>query len=76
MEGFAYEPASISVPAGTTVVWSNNDIVPHTVTARDGLFDSGSISRNDTFSYTFEQPGVIDYYCKFHPNMTGVVTVE
>ncbi len=76
IESFAFKPAQLSIPAGTRVTWQNNDSVPHTVTERDGLFDSGSLSRGDEFSYTFTQSGSFDYYCTIHPSMTGKVVVE
>lgn len=76
IEGFAFKPATLNIPAGTTVIWYNNDSVIHTVTARDNSFDSGSLSGSDTFSYTFEDKGSFEYYCIPHPYMTGKVTVE
>ncbi|MFC2033602.1 plastocyanin/azurin family copper-binding protein [Chloroflexota bacterium] len=72
----AFEPATYNVPLGTTVVWYNNASVDHTVTARDNLFDSGSLSSGGTFKYTFEQSGELEYYCKLHPSMVGRITIE
>ncbi len=76
IDGFAFKPAEITVPIGTTVIWYNNDTVVHTATARNKLFDSGSLAGGDTFSYTFEEKGTYEYYCILHPYMTGKVTVE
>ncbi len=76
IEGFAFKPAEISIPAGSTVTWYNKDSAPHTVTARDNSFDSGRLSQNDTFSYTFEQGGTFEYYCTIHPSMEGKVVAE
>ncbi|MFH1169562.1 MAG: cupredoxin family copper-binding protein [Chloroflexota bacterium] len=76
IQGFAFTPDSITIPTGTTVTWHNNDGVPHTVTANAGQFDSGSISRGQSFSYTFNQKGAYDYHCTIHPSMTGKVIVE
>lgn len=73
---FAFAPQTLQVPVGTEVTWVNIDPVAHTVSSRDGLFDSGSMSKNDTFSYTFSQSGTYDYYCKFHPYMTGEIVVQ
>ncbi len=73
---FAFVPPTITVSAGTTVTWTNNDSVAHTVTTRSTLFDSGNLSRSDTFSYTFAQSGTFEYYCTIHPYMTGKVIVE
>jgi plastocyanin len=76
IEGFAFKPAILNIPVGTTVIWENEDNALHTVTARDSSFDSGSLSHNDTFSYTFEQSGTYEYYCQFHPHMEGKVVVD
>ena len=76
IEGFAYKPATLNITAGTTVIWHNKDTVPHTVTARDKSFDSGTISPNGTFSHTFEQSGTSEYYCTIHPYMEGKVVVD
>lgn len=76
IDGSAFIPATYNIPVGTTVVWYNNDSVDHTVTARDNSFDSGRISPNETFEYTFEQSGELDYYCKIHPSMIGKITIE
>ena len=65
-----------NLPVGTIVVWYNMDSVTHTVTARDNLFDSGNLSPGDTFRHTFEQSGVLEYYCKIHPSMVGKITIE
>lgn len=74
--GFAFKAATLTVPIGTTVTWTNQDSAPHTVTAREGLFDGGTLSRNDTFSYTFTEKGTFEHYCKIHPYMTGTIIVE
>jgi len=76
ISNFAFSPASITVPAGTKITWTNNDSVAHTVSSRDGLFDSGSLSSKATFSYTFAQKGTYEYFCKFHSSMNGKVVVE
>jgi plastocyanin len=76
ISNFAFSPASITVPAGTKVTWTNNDSVAHTVSSRGGLFDSGSLSPKATFSYTFAQKGTYEYFCSFHSSMNGKVIVE
>jgi len=75
IEGFAYEPAEITISVGATLTWLNRDLDVHTVTAQDGTFDSANLARGDTFSYTFEEPGTFEYYCIPHPYMTGRVIV-
>ena len=72
---FAFDPAEIEVPAGTTVSWTNEDSVPHTATAEDGSFDTGTIEAGASGSHTFATPGEFPYICAFHPTMQGVVRV-
>lgn len=72
---FSFQPATISVPVGTTVTWTNQDSVDHTVTSQDGLFDSGIVGEGESFSYTFMEPGNYAYFCSIHPSMRGMVTV-
>lgn len=73
---FAFSPATVTVPVGTTVTWINNDSATHTVTAQERQFDSGDLSRGASFSYTFSQSGTFNYYCAIHPRMTGKVIVQ
>jgi plastocyanin len=72
-----YDPDNITVVIGVnnTVVWTNNDNEPHTVTAVDGSFNSGNMNPGDTFTYTFTKPGTYTYTCTYHPWMHGYVTV-
>jgi plastocyanin len=79
---FIYEfmPMELTVPAGTTVTWINNDEAEHTVTASDGLFDSGNIMTANvapgaSFSFTFTEPGTYEYTCTIHPRMSGTIVV-
>lgn len=75
---FAFRPASIRVKKGTKVTWVQRDSAPHTVTSTNpaGLFDSGTLSQNGRFEFTFDNLGAVEYYCAIHPNMKGKVTVE
>jgi plastocyanin len=70
-----FDPASIEVDAGSTVTWTNDDGVPHTVTARGEGFNSGVLLSGDSFEQSFSEPGTYDYFCAIHPSMTGSVTV-
>jgi len=72
-----YDPDNITVVIGinNTVIWTNNDNEPHTVTAKDGSFDSGNMDPGATFTYTFTKPGTYLYICTYHPWMHGYVTV-
>ncbi len=72
----AFDPAAITVPTGTTVAWTNDDAVPHTVTSTDGAFDSGIFDPGGSFSFTFNEPGSFAYICQLHPQMQGTVTAE
>lgn len=76
ISGFAFVPATITIPVGTTVTWTNQDSAPHTVTSETDLFDSGRLSINDSSSYTFTDRGTISYYCTIHPYMKGEAIVE
>lgn len=77
-----FEPKDITVPVGTTVVWSNQGQLPHTATSETGVFDSGSsqdrwLRPGQTFQFTFNQPGTFSYFCVVHRalGMAGTVTV-
>lgn len=72
---FAFSPANIQVSAGSTITWTNNDSVAHSVTADDGSFDSGLIQPGASYSHTFDTAGTIAYHCSVHPNMTAEVVV-
>jgi len=76
MRNLAFAPARITIDAGTTVVWRNNDQVEHTVTATDRSWDSGIIRPGGTFQRTFSRAGTFDFYCTPHPFMKGVVVVR
>jgi plastocyanin len=76
IENFAFNGAAITVAAGTTVTWTNNDDIPHTVRAVDGSFHSKALDSGDTFQTTFAKPGVYSYFCSLHPKMVGKVIVK
>jgi plastocyanin len=77
IQNMAYDPATITVPANTTITWTNKDGVAHTVTSNTaGQFDSGSLGSNDTWSHLFDTPGSYPYHCTFHGNMSGTVVVN
>lgn len=78
IDDFSFQPKELTIQAGTTVTWQNDDDVPHTATA-DGdtpLFDSGPLDTDDKYSFTFQHPGKYPYYCKVHPHMTGLIVVN
>ncbi len=75
IKDYAYDPSTITVPAGTSIIWTNLDTVPHTVTGTNGKFDSGILGPGKKFNYTFSDPGTYNYYCTIHPYMKGQVVV-
>ena len=76
IQNFAFVPPSLSVPSGTTVTWTNEDNVAHTVTADDGTtFGSSAFGQGQTFQFTAGAPGTYTYFCRIHPFMKGTLTV-
>lgn len=76
MKNFDFAPMSITVKAGATVTWKNLDGEPHTVTSVDGLFRSGALDTDETYSFTFAKPGTYKYACSIHPRMIGIIIVK
>lgn len=76
IEKFAFVPGILTVRAGDTIEWLNTDLVPHTATAKDRSWDSGSLSKNAVGAVKLASPGTIEYLCRFHPHMTGMIVVE
>jgi plastocyanin len=66
IQGFTFDPQELTVPAGTTVTWTNSDFTQHTVTADDRSYDSGLLSMGATFSHTYTAPGTYGYFCIPH----------
>jgi plastocyanin len=77
IEDFTFKPARIVVRPGTRITWVNRDSAPHTVTANNGAFDSGTLQRGERFSRTFRRAGKrFAYFCEIHPEMQGKVIVR
>ena len=76
LRGMKYLPATLTVNTGDTVVWKNEDIVPHTATARNKSFDSGSIEPGGSWTFVANKKGTYVYYCAFHPNTKGKLIVR
>ena len=76
IDNFAFAPAELTVPAGTTVTWTNHDEDPHNVVAEGGQFRSPTMGSGATFSYAFATPGTFTYVCGIHPFMHGTVVVK
>ena len=75
INNFAFVPATLTVPVGGTVTWTNQDQEPHTVVAGDGSFRSPGLGTGATYSHTFPTAGSFDYMCSIHPFMHGTVVV-
>ncbi len=78
VQDFSYSPKTITIQAGESVTWTSSGPSPHTVTADDGSFDSGTLNVGDSFSHTFTTAGTFAYHCEFHvaQGMVGTVVVE
>ena len=86
----AFKPTAVVAPVGGSVTWRQEDVATHTVTSGrveqaggtatakpDGKFDSGNISKGQTFDFTFTEPGEFPFFCAIHPaTMTGAITVR
>jgi plastocyanin len=72
---FVYGPDPVTVQVGGKVIWQNEDTAPHTATADDGSFDTGTLERGKIKSETFKQAGTFPYFCEIHPTMHGTVEV-
>ena len=75
IKNFGFSPATITISAGSTVVWTNNDSVQHDVTFDGGSISSSVLNHGDTFSHTFTTAGTYHYICSIHPFMHGTVIV-
>jgi plastocyanin len=77
IQDYTYKPTSITVPKGTSVIFTNRDSTPHTATSKEsGVFESSSIDTGKTGKITLEKTGTFAYYCVFHPFMKGTIVVE
>lgn len=72
---FTYQPDPVTVQVDGKVVWQNQDTAPHTATADDGSFDTGTIEKGKLGSATFKEAGTFAYFCEIHPDMRGTVEV-
>jgi plastocyanin len=73
---FEFAPEEITVPAGATITFTNEDSAAHTATADDSSFDTKELGQGDSVKETFDDPGTYSYYCRFHVFMKGSVVVE
>jgi plastocyanin len=75
IEGMRFQPETLTVKAGDTVVWANNDLVPHTATSA-GAFDSALIDAGRRWQFTASGRGTFEYLCLYHPTMKGRLQVQ
>jgi plastocyanin len=76
MQGMVFNPATITVPTGTTVKWTNKASFTHNVTSATAVFSSGAMGNGSTFSFQFITAGTYPYTCTLHPGMAGTVIVQ
>lgn len=76
VDNFTFSPETLTVPANSTVIWTNKDDVPHVIASTDGLFRSKGLDTDDHYSFKFTKPGTYNYFCAIHPKMTGKVVVQ
>ena len=72
---FTYDPDPVTIEAGGKVTWINRDAAPHTATADDGSFDTGTLEMGKLKSESFKEAGTYPYFCEIHPDMRGTVEV-
>jgi plastocyanin len=76
IKNFNFMPMALTVPVGGSVTWKNADGEPHTVTSVDGLFRSGALDQNDSFTFKFTKAGTFKYMCSIHPRMVASIVVK
>jgi plastocyanin len=76
VDNFTFSPETLTVPANSTVIWTNKDDVPHVIASTDGLFRSKGLDTDDHYSFKFTKPGTYNYFCAIHPKMTGKIVVQ
>jgi len=76
IEGMKFIPERLEVATGDTVVWTNRDFLPHSVTAREARVESGDLAPNKSWRFTARKQGEMHYICRLHPVMKGVLVVK
>ena len=75
IKGMKFSPDRLEVRVGDSIRWTNSDLVPHTATARDRSWTSGSVRKDGTFSLVVTEGMTPDYFCTFHPHILGKITI-
>ena len=76
IDNFTFAPQRLTVKVGTTVSWTNEDDIPHTVASTSNTFRSKVLDTDDKYSFAFTTAGSFEYFCSLHPHMTGTIVVE
>jgi len=76
IKNFNFNPTTVNIDVNQTVIWRNEDNVPHTIVADNEEFNSETLNDGDSFSFKFENPGTYNYHCSIHPSMKGIVIVR
>lgn len=76
IDAMAFSPGILRVKTGDRITWTNRDPFPHTVTAKDGAFDSGEIAAGASWTYQADKAGEFPYVCSLHPTMAAKLIVE
>ena len=76
IKNYQFDRSSLTVSAGTTVSWLNDDVDVHTATSRTRAFSSPGLDKNETYGFRFETPGTYAYFCALHPQMTAEIVVQ
>ena len=76
IKNFSFNPFALNINQGDTVVWTNQDSVPHQLVSVSSAFSSGFLSNGQSFSFTFSQSGTYSYHCAIHPSMKGEIVVK
>jgi plastocyanin len=74
IQNFSFNPGTLTINKGDTVIWTNNDSAPHQI--KSATFNSNTLSNGGTFSFTFTDAGTYNYSCAIHPSMTGSIIVQ
>jgi plastocyanin len=74
MENLVFVPAEVSAKVGDTIEWVNKDVLVHSATARNGDFDVNQPPKK-TVTSVLQKAGTVEYYCRYHPNMKGVLKI-
>jgi len=73
ISNFSFDPTTLTIPAGKTVKWTNQDTATHQI--KSDTFNSTALKKLDTYQYTFKTPGTYEYTCSLHPTMKGKIIV-